>query len=355
MNKILKNWWKIALIIIAAGIALLILGFSFGARGGYAYFGEGRLRFASAGTYYTIEEVNLAPFDAVEVRTRSANIEIIESDHYGVEMQLPEYASVPEWGIAGGKLTIDTSQSDNVITFMDFGIFQSYYVKVYYPAGNASGNVEHYPNTLESVDLTARSGNIKVQGISADRIGINTSSGIIRVDTPYYKSVEAHTSAGNITFSGTGDKASLKLSTSSGVVKADASGCSVVDIDAKSGNITVTGQTNADAEIRTKTNAGIINMNIAAWASLSAEASSGNIEIAGDPHGTTSANASSGNITMKLGGNESDYSYDVSTGSGTIRIGGNRVGSPARNINNAAGNTIYIRTSSGNARVDFNR
>jgi len=355
MNRILKIWWKLALILIAAGLALLILGFTFGARGGYAYIGDGKLRFTSAGTYNTIQESNLPPFDAVEVMTRSANIEIIESDHYGLEMRLPEYEDEPDWGITDGKLTIDASKTDNIFAFLSIGFYKSHYIKVYYPGSKTSSIAGFGSNKLKSVDLTANSGDILLQGISADRIGIKTSSGIIKVDTPYYQSVAAHTNSGNITFNGIGDNASLKLSASSGIIRADASGCSAVDLDTKSGNITVSGQTNVDTEIKAKANSGFIDIDVTAWASLSAETGSGNITAAGYPHGTTSAKAGSGNVTMRLGGNESDFSYDISTGSGLIRIGGNRVGSPARNINNAAGNTINIRTSSGNVRVDFDR
>jgi len=355
MKKILKIWWKIALILIAAGLALMVLGFSLGAHGGYAYIDGGRLRFVSAGTYNTIQEPNLPPFDAVEVTARSANIEIVESDHYGLEMRLPEYEDEPDWGITDGKLTIDASKTDNIFAFLSIGFHQSHYIKVYCPGGKTSSATGFGSNKLKSVDLSANSGDILLQGITADRIGINTSSGIIKVDAPYYQSAAAHANSGNITFSGTGDNASLKLSAYSGIIKADASGCSVVDLETKSGNITVSGQTNADAEIRAKANSGFIDIDITAWASLSAETLYGNIETTGYPHGTTSAVARSGNVTMKLGGNEGDFSYDLSTRSGLIRIGGNRVGSPARNINNAAGNTINIRTSSGNVRVDFVR
>ena len=355
MSRLQKAWWKIALIMIVAGLALIILSFSLGARGGYAYIGDGRLRFTSAGTYYTIQESNLQPFDAVEVMVKSANIEIVESDHFGLEMRLPEYEDAPEWGIIDGKLTINASKSDNIFAFMSIGFHQSHYIKVYYPGDKTSSFAGFGSNKLKSVDLTAGSGDILLQGVSADRIGVNTSSGIIRIDAPYYQIAAAHTNSGNITFSGKGDKASLKLSAFSGLIKADASGCSAVDLDTKSGNITVSGGTDTDADIKAIANSGLIDVNVTAWASLSAETGSGNIEISGYPHGTTSAKTGSGYVTMSLGGNEGDFSYDVSTGSGLIRIGGNRIGSPARNINNAAGNSIYIRTSSGNVRLDFDR
>jgi len=355
MSKILKIWWKIALIMIVAGIALIVLGFSLGARGGYAYIGDGRLRFSSAGTYYTIEESDLQPFDAIEVMVKASNIEIVESDHYGLEMRLPEYEDQPEWAIIDGKLTINASKTDNIFSFMSIGFHQSHYIKVYCPGGNSSSAIDFGSNKLKSVDLTAGSGGILLQGISADRIGVNTSSGNIRVESAYYQSAAAHTNSGNITFSGTGDNASLKLSATSGIIRADASGCSAVELDTKSGNITVSGQTNADAEINAKANSGLIDVDVTAWASLSTEIVSGSITATGYPHGTTSAKAGSGNVKMKLGGNEGDFSYDVSTGSGLIRIGGNRIGSPAINTKNASENSIYARTSSGNVIIDFDR
>ncbi|MCL2151737.1 MAG: DUF4097 domain-containing protein [Oscillospiraceae bacterium] len=355
MKRILKVWWKIALTMIAAGVALMVLGFTLGARGGYAYINSGRLQFSSAGTYYTIEESNLPPFDIVEVKVRSANIEIVQSDHYGLEMRLPEHEDEPQWGVTGGKLTIDASKADNIFSFLNFGFHQSSYIKVYCPSSNASSASGFSSNKLQSVDLTAGSGDISLQGISADRIGINTSSGLVRINTPYYQSVVAHATSGDITFSGAGDNASLTLSSISGSIKADASGCGAVDVETKSGDITILGETSADMEMRVMVSSGRIDINTASWKSLTAQAASGDIKITGDPHGTTSATAGSGDITMRLSGTASDFSYDISTGSGFIRFGENRIGSPARNINSAAINTLSIRTSSGNVRVDFDR
>lgn len=344
MKYIYKNWWKIALVLIVAGFALSALGFAFGARGGYAFFEDGRLRIVSSDENIIVREMDVAQFDVVEVKTGSASIELIASDSYGFEISLPQYVGKPSWSITDGKLAIDASSQANMFSIVNFNI-ASHYVKVYYPVGNAS--------VLKSVDLTASSGGILLQGVSAESISLKASSGSISAEVPYYRQATARNSSGSITFNGNGDNASLILVANSGTIRADSSGCAIVDISNSSGSITLSGDTLPSAEVQLKASSGTIRSEIPAWQSLTAKNTSGSINIIGQPHGNTSASVSSGSITMTLNGDESDFSYDMSTTSGTIRIGGQRIGSPARYSSDTAGNTLMADATSGSIRVDF--
>jgi DUF4097 and DUF4098 domain-containing protein YvlB len=345
MTGIQKNWWKIALTMIAAGIVLFILSFALGARGGYAYFGDGGLRFATAGENTVVQEMDIAPFDKVDVNVISANIEFVASDRYGIEMRLPANQGDLVWDVVDGKLTVNAESKYFSFYFMDFG-FSKHYIKVYFPSDAV----------LNSIDLVASSGNIIIPKLSVGNARLKTSSGAIRADALHYDQATAQTSSGNITFggNGNGNSAGLALSASSGNIKADASGCAKVDLGTKSGEVKLTGATSPSAELRVTASSGNAYVDVAEWKSLAVDVSSGNINITGKPSGATTANAKSGNVTMALRGEQRDFSYELSASSGTVRVGGQRMGNSARNTNNDAKNTIYAKTFSGNIRVDFN-
>ena len=348
MKSILKNWGKIALIMIVTGVVLLVLSFLLGARGGYAYIGAGGLKIASARDDLVINEIDLSPFDVVEVKASHSDIELIASDHYGLEMRLPSSTSEPHWDITNGKLTVETLSERNIFRFMDFGLI-SYYIRIYYPGNDTAS----FGAELTSTDLNTGSGNILLSKVSTEIIRLKTSSGGVRVDVKDYRAATVQTNSGDITFNGNGNNADLTISATSGTINADVSGCIKVDANTNSGDITINGKTPSNAALSVSAKSGRAVVDVYAWQFLTVETRSGDIRIAGEPFGSTSAKARSGVVTMKLRGVESDFSYDFSAGSGSIRFGGQRLGSPARNISNTAAKKIEARTTSGNIRVDF--
>ena len=360
MKNILNKWKKLAFIMITAGAVLFAISFLLGARGGYIYFGGGGLKIIPAGDDVVIREIEIEPFDSVEIIAGSADIELVASDRYGIELRLPSGVSEPSWDITDGKLTINALSNDHIISFMDFGLMSPHYIRIYYPNSGGSTAIGGAPGegkqgmTLKSVDLNTRSGEILLSNVSAENISLKSGSGGVRTDVSYYRHAFAQTSSGNITFNGNGDDAGLELSARSGRIIADASGCSEATVSTSSGNISLSGRTLPNAQLRVLTRSGSAGVDVSAWQTLAVEATSGNIRITGEPFGATSAISRSGDVIMTLRGIESSFSYDISTGSGSIRLGGQRLGSPARSVTGETGKMINARASSGNIRVDFN-
>ena len=351
--RLMKNWLKISLIMIAVGAALFALSFTLGARGGYAYFGNGGLRIVPTGDAILVQEMDLLAFDTVQITTRLSNIEFIESDRYGLEIRLPPYADQPNWDITNGKLTVEIPTVRNTFTIMNLDV-QSYYVKIFFPGRAAQEGSGILDTIFRSVDLSTTSGDIRIAALMSDNLILKTASGSINVNLQHYKQAVAKTTSGDITFLGSGDNASLVLDVSSGNITADASGCVDVDIKTTSGSIKLIGDTLANALLKTATGSGNIIVNVSAWQSLTAETRNGDVRITGEPYGATNVDARSGSVTVILRGDERDFSYEISTRSGSIHFGGIRMGNIARNVSNYSEKSINIETSSGNVRVDFN-
>jgi hypothetical protein len=342
MNRFLRNWWKYAIAMIAVGAALFLFSVTLGARGGYAYIGDRGLQFAPSGGDATdVMEMDLAPFDSVDVSVDSADIEFVASDRYGLEMRLPEHLEKPEWGVSDGMLTVRAASRKYAFTFMNIGLTR-HYVRIYYPAGGANAKAEADGGNAQfkSIDVKTSSGKIVVPKLSAEGINMNTGSGRIEADVRLYRQANAHTSSGSIIFNGGGNDGSLRLSADSGSVRADASGCSAVDIVSKSGAITVTGDTSDSTEMTIKTSSGKTDVNISEWRSLTADTASGSIAIRGRPSGATNAKTKSGSVTMTLRGDESDFSYILTANSGKVSVGGRNLGKTARRDNGGATNAI---------------
>ena len=353
MRRILKHWLRISMTMIAAGVALVILSFALGARGGYAYFGDGGLRIVPVGDAIVVREMDLAAFDTIQVRARSSSIELIESDRYGIELRLPAYAGEPNWSIANGKLTIDAYSGRSAIMLMNIG-FQSDLVRIYYPrqSGNSDG-ADIGGTVFKSVDLSTTSGSVKIAALMADDLRINTGSGAISVDISHFRQAVVQSKSGGIAYKGKGDAASLTISTISGGIKVDAAGCGAVDLNTRTGGISLGGDTLPNAQLRVASSSGSISVDVSAWMSLTAESGSGDIRIKGKAEGATFANARSGSLAMTLRGDERNFSYELSSRSGTIRIGGIRMGNSAKHISEEEMNTVIAQTSSGNISLDF--
>ena len=303
MKQIFNSWWKIAIIAIVVGIALIALGFALSARGVYVYFDGGRVRFASNAEQIFIEEYDLESFDEISVMANSANIELIESTSFGLELRLPAHADKPEWSIADGKLSVDARVFDGNFIFMSFDS-RSYYIKVYVPKGHV----------LEHVELNTSSGDILLSNVSAENIAIQARSGTIEADT---------------------------------------TGCTNVHVKSESGDVKLFGDTLPTADIFASATSGDVNVDVATWQKLTVQSNSGDVEITGEPNGVTSVDSMSGQVTLTLNGNQRDFSYDISTRSGTVQVGGQSYNDSARSIDRDAKNTIEVRASSGDVRVDF--
>ena len=254
----------------------------------------------NAGENVFINERNISAFDSVNVATSSAMIEFVASDHYGLEILVPERIS-PEWDVANGQLTI-SAKPRGFFSAPNISFSKSY-VKVYYPVGAV----------FHDISLKSSSGSIELPQVVVYDLNASTSSGKINASVGNCDSISATTSSGSVTLTCTGDSAAaLTVDTSSGSIRADGV---------------------AWRDVRTKTH-------------------SGSTEISGELFGNTNVKTSSGSVKLRVGSDPSQYGYSLTPGSGSIHWDGVKMDKPARS-SGPFENDIVVDTSSGSIRVDF--
>ena len=348
-----RRKWGLGVFLIVLGIALLVYFRLVPGLGFFATAVEGR------DADIIINEKKIPAFSSADITTSSARIEFIPSDHYGLEISMPEEYD-PQWKVEGNRLTVRHKTGNVHIVGFVFNT-DRYYVKVYYPKGAG----------FDEIQLTASSGEIKLPETEVKKLTIVTSSGNINANAVQFADAVIKASSGDINFTGRSVNGQVeiksssgkidansngceqvKITTSSGKINADVDGCGKVGITASSGDITVWSKNNKATNLSVKTTSGKIRVDGAAWSGLEAESSSGDIRVVGALFGATSVKASSGQVELQVNGQASQYGYDLRANSGSIHWDGRKMEKSAR-ASDSLDNLIKVNTSSGSIKVDF--
>jgi len=348
-----RRKWGLGMFLIILGIALLVYFKMVPGLGFFTAAGEGR------DADIIINEKKIPAFSSADITTSSTRIEFIPSDHYGLEICMPEEYD-PQWKVEGNRLTVRQKTGNVHIVGFVFTT-DRYYVKVYYPKGAG----------FDEIQLTASSGGIKLPETEVKKLTITTSSGNINANAVQFANAVVKASSGDINFTGRSANGQaeiksnsgkvdasangceqVKITASSGKINANVDGCSKVDITASSGDITVLSKDKKATNLTVRAKSGKIRVDGAAWSELYAESSSGDIQVAGALFGTTSVKASSGRVELQVNGQASQYGYDLRASSGSIHWDGRKMEKSAH-ASDSLDNLIKVNTSSGSIKVDF--
>ena len=349
MKDFANNWWKFAIVIMVAGMILFGIALGMGARGGALYFDKNGAHITSfanhkGDAYVTVSEHSLDAFSSIDVSAVSEKVRLIPSDHYGLEIHMPE-GTAPDWNLTGGKLTVRTNPESGFYLFNLDLSFDNDSVYVYYPQNAA----------FDEVKISSASGSVELSGLTASEISISNVSGSVSADVTLKDgNVSIDTASGRIKFSGAGSAKKVYLKSVSGSINAEVNDCAGMTLSTSSGSITARTSGQTATLLEANSMSGAIKATGAAWRSLKAETTSGSIEISGRLTGQSSITSMSGGITISAKGSFSEYGYDLDSMSGSIRINGERFGRPARSLGAAdAANVITASTASGSIRLDF--
>jgi|GEM_PF-2653026 len=324
MKSIWRNWAKISVCFFLVGVFLLGISWAFGMRGGFVYIDAKGLHVVSQGNadegLLLVNEENTEPFTAVDIYAVSADVELIKSDHFGLEMRLPK-GSEPVWGIENGVLSVKEQVKWSIFTIVNFDfITNAHFVKIYYPA------------SLEIVDLKTISGNIKANANNSKSLTVKSTSGNLKIK-----------GSGNVT-----------LSTISGDVNADLERAESIEISTTSGNISVENDYDGETNLKINTISGTIRADGNVWKNAQLKSTSGDIKVGGDFIGKTEMKSISGNVNLDISGDIDKYGYELKSLSGSMRVGNNRFEKNFRSFNaDSAKNIIVVQTTSGDIRLDF--
>ncbi|MFV0484917.1 MAG: DUF4097 family beta strand repeat-containing protein [Candidatus Saccharimonadales bacterium] len=198
MKTLLSKWWVFVLVFVTAGILLLVTSWGLGAGGSYVYIDRDGIHVEKhgEGERKTISEDSLEEFSSVEAIAVSVDVELIASDHFGFEVQLPSETDGVEWKNEDGKLTIDVQRDwPRQLNLFNLGFFGTdSFVKIYYKEGTE----------FEDVLLESTSGSVRFDASNekVKRVQLKVVSGDIRVNNVRWETMLAESVSGGIDVTG---------------------------------------------------------------------------------------------------------------------------------------------------------
>jgi hypothetical protein len=301
MKRLLKNAWKLAGALMAAGLILLAVGWMLGARG--RVYADAKGVHIDKNERVEISERDIGAFTEISVATASADVELIASDHYGIALSY-NAETAPTWSVRDGKLTVEANNK-LIITFFSTSL-QSNYIKIHYP-DNAR---------LGSVQITSASGKVSVADAYIAKLNVKSASGDVALDRLTGEALTVGVTSGRMTLSDSG-------------ISFDR-----VELEVSSGNITAEGIASRGTKIR---------------------AASGRVRLSGELLGETEVKCVSGAAEIRTALGEDAYSYSLKAVSGDVRVDGQRYERAASRKNDSAENNITVSATSGNIKLDFSK
>lgn len=301
---------------IAIGLVIYMIGFVLGGRVVSVGINSGGLFVLGAnGTYgkdgnrkgyFNEKELELKSFENLEIQTDFAEVQILESDHFGV--LLGEFSEHPFRFDQTGK-TLKISQQNQFsfqmnLFMLPFGTFGKAmgdaYLTVYVPAGTK----------LNSISIKSSTGDVTLEDLAAKELVLRNDFGKMNLVNLNTSGIDARISTGNMNLTGTTTE-SLKL-------KGDFSEIYLEDS-------AVTGSAN----ITTAT---------------------GGIKSRNSALSQTEIKTDFGDISLDLTSPSTEYKLDLSTEFGDISVD-NSTYTNHISTTSQTPNFIKIRCSTGNIRI----
>ena len=192
-----KKLWILSFICVGLGAVVLGIGLFLGGKPGFQIDGSG---VHPAGEVMNISsaegEMDLKEFSSMDISAEYADVQIVPSDHFGVEYCVMKNKNTkPICEVKGGKLTFkeatgsiggiwNFSFSTEVVTEK-----KDYFVKVYVPSGEK----------LSSVDIKTDDGNVTMSKLAADRMEISDEYGDVQIGTLECDTFKADIEDGSLT------------------------------------------------------------------------------------------------------------------------------------------------------------
>ena len=339
----MKNIWKVAIILIAAGLLISSIGLALGASR-WIYWDKHGSHIVEKSVEKRITRLDLEQIGNIDINAKFSDVEFVTSDKFGIDIRY--YDEEVTWSLDDGSLKIRFSvQAGNrnySNRFFDVNLSFAYpqnYVKVYLPADARLG----------TVSVQTDSGDIKIGDFSAVEVQLNNSFGNLDISSITCDKLHIKMDSGE--FSGkdllSGDIVHKNNFGSSRFVAIDAKNLA---IDSDSGDVTLNGCRVESIDI--KNSFGSITANNLVSFKTDVDANSAEIIISGEFSGRTKINNSFGNTRFTTAKAKEDYSYEIYTDFGDVTFDNNRLKGGIQGGNSTA-NSLYITNSSGDIQVYF--
>lgn len=298
---------------------------------------------------FLIKKTATEPIKTIDIETRIADIEIIQSDGYYVEIDYLYWEHEPEYTLKDGKLTFNDDKALPETYSINFNLDNI--IRIYIPQDAQ----------LDKISLQSSSGNISISGFVAENLKTALSYGDLSMKNCAAARAEVHLSSGNSIISDfqcgeldySNSYGNLLLSNAnSGESKLPADiPFDKINISMSSGNARL--KNIYARELKISNSYGNIDCAGITADSFNSRLSSGDLDIDKSDIKQLTLNNSYGNITLNLLGKETDYSLNLITSYGEITVNDksydNRFSS-----DNEKDRRISAELSSGDLKLTFN-
>ena len=267
---------------------------------------------------FTIEKTAVDLIKGIDIHTRIANVQLIPSDKYYVEINYLYWEDAPEYSLENGVLRFDDADSFPNSYSIRFNL--NNYIKIYLPADaaldkinveDAAGDIDASGFTTDDLNLSVSYGDLTLDNVTALDSDITLSSGSSSIKDFNASKMKYSNSYGNAKFTNINNSSvtlpdsktfdNFNASLSSGEINIKGLNSSSIDISNSYGNVTceeVTGD------------------------KLSASLSSGDFDVSKSDIKDISVSDSYGDVTLNVNGTTEDYRFDLSTSYGDINVDG---------------------------------
>ena len=297
---------------------------------------------------FLLEKKAIASLSQIDIDTRLADIELIPSDKYYVEIYYLYWNEKPDYYVKDGTLHFDDNKAFPHSYSLNFNPHN--YIKVYLPEDAK----------LKEVELTNSSGDITAEGFTSDLLKLNDSYGDLSMENAAAYDATINLSSGsssmkNISFgklsydNSYGDAKFININSKENSLP-DNEKFEKFHCKMSSGDMTIKGL-NSDS-INLNNSYGDINCEKLSGSMLDANLSSGNFEISNSDLKNINVDNSYGGATFYLTGSIQDYNMDLGTSYGKIKVDGKSYKDHVT-INNNSSKEINADLSSGDIDVKF--
>jgi DUF4097 and DUF4098 domain-containing protein YvlB len=343
MKKGIKN--TLAAFFVLAGAGLLTgCGFHY------------TIGFGNGGNYldrddakeFKVEKSAVDPITSINIHTGMAEVELVKSDDFYVEIDYLYWEEEPEYSLDNGKLYFDDSDSFPNSYSINFSLNNT--VKIYLPEAsaledlsieNSTGDVTLAGFVADDMDVTVSYGDLTLKDAAAAEADITLSSGRSRISDFQAGELNFRNSYGNADFT--------NINTGDALLPADVSYDSA-DITMSSGDVRITGMNIASVEI--DNSYGNITCKDIIANDFRMELSSGNLNVDASDLKNVDIRNSYGDVTLNLSAPAEDYSLDLDTSYGDIKVDGKSYDEHLV-LENAGAGEITAKLSSGDIKVTF--
>lgn len=330
-------------VLLIVGLVLMAVGFFCGAKVSVYVTSQGVI--LEDGSLNQRTENQLEPFQNLDIQLNSAELRLIPSDHYGIDMCYYDKRYDPQFLLKDGTLTVrDNWQavdgSGGVLMSIDLRDKQHNTVDIYYDAGQE----------INRVEIDNGIGNIWIDGLKAGEMTLGNDFGDITLKNMELNRLTLRQDIGSLMMKSNRIEAT-ELTRSTGELSVD----QLIGQELKA-EVEIGGMNFTACELeRAELDCTLGDAAMRQWSSNGLKVTSGNgsVDIQGHLGGENRIDSNLGDVDIETDMPDAQYSLDIQTALGTITVdGAESAGNIARKAD--TGHSITVYAAAGNVDLSFN-